>query len=238
MADPTPYTPSYSFNGWQAANPAKPLPAAPLDNETANISASITSLVSAMKDVRRSDGALKNAVVTLDSLADEVRVPYTGGAVAAWQAPVTYATGIAAVSAAPATTVVYLGSTYVCVTAHTTGAIFDAAKWKLIASKGDNGAGTGDMLTTSNLSDLTNKPQALVNIGALPLAGGTMTGALRMLDGTAAAPGLGLAGANTSGLFRIGTSGVGFSVAGLRKLGLLDDGSLRGATDGTLLLVI
>jgi hypothetical protein len=37
MANPTPYTVSYSFGGFQASNPSTPLPAGALDNALANI---------------------------------------------------------------------------------------------------------------------------------------------------------------------------------------------------------
>lgn len=74
MADPSSYAVSYSFSGFQANNPALPLPAPKLDNELAQIAASTKSLVSAMQDVRRSDGALKTGVVTLDSLSAGVIV--------------------------------------------------------------------------------------------------------------------------------------------------------------------
>lgn len=73
MADPQTYSITYNFSGYQANNPQTPLPALPIDNEFANISFAIDAIVAAIKDVRRSDGALKNKIVTLDSLADELR---------------------------------------------------------------------------------------------------------------------------------------------------------------------
>lgn len=72
MADPTTYTVTYSFSGYQATAPSDPLPASSLDNELANIATAIASLVGAVTDVRREDGALPNGIVTLDSLATEV----------------------------------------------------------------------------------------------------------------------------------------------------------------------
>lgn len=58
---------------------------------------------------------------------------------AAWAFPVDYASGIAAQAVAPSTVVIYGGETYVCNTAHTTGAVFDAAKWTKVAPKGADG---------------------------------------------------------------------------------------------------
>lgn len=73
MADPNAYSPSYNFSDWQAINPSKPLPAAQVDNELANIATSTEQLTNALKDLRRSDGQLKNGVVTYDSLSPAVK---------------------------------------------------------------------------------------------------------------------------------------------------------------------
>jgi hypothetical protein len=64
----TPYTLTYSFSGWQAINPAKPLPAPEVDTQFANIATSIGSIIAAVDQVRRSDGLLQNSIVTFDSL--------------------------------------------------------------------------------------------------------------------------------------------------------------------------
>lgn len=178
MADPSPYSPSYSFVNWQSINPAKPLPAGQVDNELSNIATSTSQLTEALKDIRRSDGKLKNRVVTFESLADELRVPYTGGAISAWAPVIPFAAGIVTSPYAPATVVTYAGETYVAKVAVTTTATFNPAEWTKIAAKGDVGPGSGDMLAANNLSDLTNKPQALANIGGASLtalAAGTVT---------------------------------------------------------------
>ena len=74
MADPTPYTVSYSFSGYQTANPTLPLPAPSLDAELANIATTLTSTRLAIMDVRRSDGALANGSVTIESLSADVKI--------------------------------------------------------------------------------------------------------------------------------------------------------------------
>ncbi|ACI57418.1 hypothetical protein Rleg2_4156 [Rhizobium leguminosarum bv. trifolii WSM2304] len=165
MANPNPYTPSYSFSGWQTSNPAKPLPAPQVDNELANISTSLNAAISGLLDIRRSDGKLKNGIVTFESLNNDLKAGYSGGAVSAWAPVVDYAAGIVATSIAPATVVVYQGESYVCTTDHVTTALFDVTKWHKIAARGANGTGSGDMLASLNLSDLTNKPQARINLG-------------------------------------------------------------------------
>ena len=56
MADPTKYSKGYSFEGYQANNPSKPLPAPRLDDELEKVALSIDETIDALKDVRRSDG--------------------------------------------------------------------------------------------------------------------------------------------------------------------------------------
>lgn len=73
MADPLKYTINYSFSDYQASNPTTPLPADEVDTELAEIQNSIDTIVEAIKDVRRSDGALKNLIVTYDSLSLQLR---------------------------------------------------------------------------------------------------------------------------------------------------------------------
>lgn len=165
MANPNPYTPSYSFSDWQSSNPAKPLPAPMLDNELANISSSLNFTISSLADIRRSDGKLVNQIVTFESLDNDLRAGYSGGAVSAWAAVVDFAAGINATPVAPATMVYYQGETYVCTVAHVTTSLFQTGNWKKIASRGINGTGSGDMLASLNLSDLANKPQARINLG-------------------------------------------------------------------------
>jgi hypothetical protein len=64
----TPYTLTYSFTGYQAINPSKPLPAPEIDVQFSNLETSIASIIAAIGQVRRSDGAIQNATVTFDSL--------------------------------------------------------------------------------------------------------------------------------------------------------------------------
>jgi hypothetical protein len=72
MADPTRYERDYSFSGYQSTNPSKPLPGPSLDNELENIEASLNSTITGLMDIRRSDGALKNGIVTAASLSPEI----------------------------------------------------------------------------------------------------------------------------------------------------------------------
>jgi hypothetical protein len=81
---------------------------------------------------------------------------------------------------------------------------------------------TGASITTTELNYLsgaTANIQAQIDafaLGAITAAGGTFTGAIYIFDGTAAAPGLGYASSNDSGLYLFGATGIGFTVAGTR----------------------
>lgn len=78
MADPTPYSISYSFSGWQAINPDRPLPAPELDGELSNIQTAIQETVTALQEIRRADANLQNGIVTWDALSDDVKIKIAG----------------------------------------------------------------------------------------------------------------------------------------------------------------
>jgi hypothetical protein len=82
VADPQKFTPGYSYTNWQTSNPTKPLPGNKVDQDMANIAMSTESLANALKDIRRSDGKLKNGVVTVDSLDPQVAAGVGSGALA------------------------------------------------------------------------------------------------------------------------------------------------------------
>lgn len=73
MADPNPYVVSYSFSGFQATNPDRPLPAASLDVQLADIATASAEVADAVSSIRRADGGLENMVVTWDALTDDVK---------------------------------------------------------------------------------------------------------------------------------------------------------------------
>lgn len=60
------------------------------------------------------------------------------------------------------------GNAYICLEAHTSGTFstdLTNLKWELMVSKGDSGSGTGDVVSTNNLSDLTSFSTARSNLG-------------------------------------------------------------------------
>jgi len=130
MANPTPYVKGYDFSGYQAANPTLPLPAQQVDAELNDVATSIGEAIAALADVRRSDGALKNLVVTTEALAVDVRSLLAGdpNPRGLWVTGTAYEQNDLAV---------YLGATYICATAHVAGTFstdLAATKWLLIAS--------------------------------------------------------------------------------------------------------
>lgn len=77
MSDPTEYSVSYSFAGFQAIAPGTPLPADRLDIELANLETSVGSLITALAEIRRSDGNLQNGKVSWDGLNADVQARIT-----------------------------------------------------------------------------------------------------------------------------------------------------------------
>lgn len=68
MANPTSYSRGYSFTGFQQSTPADPLPADKLDAELDGVATAVGQTQSALSDIRRSDGALVDGIVTADTL--------------------------------------------------------------------------------------------------------------------------------------------------------------------------
>ena len=64
--------------------------------------------------------------------------------------------------------VTVLGNAYICLIDNTGGFFpsdLSAEKWALFASKGDSGSGSGDLVSSNNLSDLASASTALGNLG-------------------------------------------------------------------------
>lgn len=130
MANPTTYTPGYDFSDYQAAAPTAPLPGDQVDNELDTIATVLTNHQAAIMDIRRSDGTLKNGIVTRDSLAGDIfigiEVPTT------WLTGTEYAVGDTAIVTTGAQ------GLYRCLVAHTSGVDFSGdlnlARWELVFS--------------------------------------------------------------------------------------------------------
>lgn len=129
MADPTRYDRDYSFAGFQANAPQTPLPGQKVDIELSNIETSLNSTIDGLLDIRRSDGRLKNGIVTPDALSPEIA---TGVAPAvAWTAAAFYDVNAS----------VFFGTGfYRALAAHVSGSDFaddlSAGRWDLYADFG------------------------------------------------------------------------------------------------------
>lgn len=84
--------------------------------------------------------------------ADVAKVEWRG----AWNSATAYALHDA---------VSYAGSSWICVQAHTNQVPIDNAYWDVLAAKGADGAGAGDLVAANNLSDLANISAARTNLG-------------------------------------------------------------------------
>lgn len=124
MANPTAYTRYEDYSDFQSNNPNTDLVGASLDIDYDRIKTSLDSVIAAIEDVRRSDGALVNSIVTADSLSSEV-LTLMGN----WTPRGTWVT---ATSYAVNDVVRDSGIAYVCLTAHTSGTFatdLAANKW-------------------------------------------------------------------------------------------------------------
>jgi hypothetical protein len=77
MANPTPFAPSYDFSDFAAENPATPLPGDQVDIQFSALQLTTDELIAALSNIRRSDGALANGVVTPDSLSAGLVMGFT-----------------------------------------------------------------------------------------------------------------------------------------------------------------
>lgn len=123
MADPTKYTKGYSFSGFQATAPNRPLPAQNVDAELSNVETSIGQIVDGLKQIRRSDGRLQNGIVRTENLSSEINTGLEPAE--AWIAGKQYAAGAVVTEDA---------IVYRCVVEHVSSSDFadDAANWSVM----------------------------------------------------------------------------------------------------------
>ena len=79
MANPTKPDLDYSYTGFEQSQGDASFPGTPLDNDLANLKTSIDETIDALAEVRRSDGALANEIVTYDSLDDSLKAKWQVG---------------------------------------------------------------------------------------------------------------------------------------------------------------
>ena len=195
MPQPPGYNRQYNLTEYATANPSAPYNAAQHDAEFDDIEATLDQVLINLTYIQRDDGPLKNGVVTTDSLSSAVAALLATGEGelrGAWLTATAYAVRDVVTNS---------GSTYICVTAHTSGVFatdLAAGKWiaidtgNSITAAGVSFSPTGSVAATtvqaaiaevdseklakaSNLSDVASRVTAFNNLVA---GGGTMTGGL------------------------------------------------------------
>lgn len=157
MADPTKFVPGYSYAGYQASNPADPLPGDRVDADMAGIQTSIGELVDAVKNVRRSDGKLANAIVEPESLSALVVTMLSTAGMnyrGAWLTATAYAVK---------DFVLQGGQLYFCASAHTSGTFatdLAAVRWVALTLS----SASGVSFTPSGTIAATNVQAAIAEL--------------------------------------------------------------------------
>jgi hypothetical protein len=116
-----------------------------------------------------------------------------------WAVPVDWVTATPYVATSPRSVVVMTGETYVCLISHTSGTFatdVSAGRWKKVAAKGADGAGSGNVnyaggVTTGNVVVVGSAANTIQSGAAPPLTtlGGTLTGRLNIAPSSTAGAG-------------------------------------------------
>lgn len=139
---PVAYSLTYSFTAFETVNPSTPKSGPVLDSQFAAVALAINSLIAALSDVRRSDGNLHDASVSLDTL-DTAVTAMLGGKFnprGLWVTGTGYA--VNDLVRAPDS----LSGTYICGKAHTSGVWATdkaAGDWLVLNAADTGGAAQG-----------------------------------------------------------------------------------------------
>lgn len=185
MSQPPAYTRQFDFTDFASDYPTTPLPGVSADAEFDAVKDTLDVLLTNIALLQRDDGALKNQIVSIDSLTPAALVVL--GASASWTIKGAWLTATAYVAS---DVVTESGATYVCAVAHTSGTFStDEASgyWvKIYDSAGSTPADAS--VTTAKLADgSVTAPK--VGFTALDLTG-TLRGQGGVASGTAPPGGL------------------------------------------------
>ena len=167
MPQPPDYNRLHNLTDYATANPSDPYNAAYVDDELNAIEDTLDQTLSNLTLIQRDDGALKNQIVTTDSLATDVAalMAVTGATLrGAWVTATAYALK---------DVVTRTGSTYICATAHTAGTFstdLAAGKW-IIVSEATSGIAANGVTVVPTGSIASNDVQsALAELDSEKLA--------------------------------------------------------------------
>lgn len=133
--------------------------------DLSKINANFQTLATALENTLSRDGTIPNSMsADLDMNGQRIlNAVADGGNGFIWKGA-----WLTATSYAMNNLVSESGNTYICLSSHTSGVFatdLATGKWELVASKGSSGAGTGDLISTNNLSELTDIVAARTNLG-------------------------------------------------------------------------
>lgn len=168
MPQPTQYIRSYDFTDFQEQFPDQSLPASPLDANLDSISTSLGQVINRVQMIQRDDGALRNKLVTTDTLSNTVlaMLGTTMNPRGDWEADGEEYKKLDLVS--------FSGVTYIAVLDHSSGASFAAdlnlGYWLLFSNPAaDEGtsyfqkfSGTGAQTVFNTTDDLGVDSNALM----------------------------------------------------------------------------
>lgn len=91
MAQPQPYNRQFNFADQQALTPSTPLPGTQVDAELNSVKLTFDQTLANLAKIQRDDGALKNGIVTQDSLSPSLSIGFTLRG--PWETGVNYIVG-------------------------------------------------------------------------------------------------------------------------------------------------
>lgn len=167
MPQPPDYNRQHNLTDYATDNPSNPYQAAYVDDELDAIEDTLDQTLTNLVLIQRDDGALKNGIVTTDSLATDVAalMAVTGATLrGAW---------VTATSYALKDVVTRTGSTYICATAHTAGTFstdLAAGKWIIISESTAGIAASGVTVTPTGSIASNDAQSALAELDSEKLA--------------------------------------------------------------------